>query len=82
MLQIKVRYYHRLRDMISKQDEVLYVDPGATAADLLTRVIASHPAVAQMRGSILFARNSAYISEEDRLRDGDIVDLMPPVSGG
>lgn len=50
--------------------------------DLLTRIFALHPELGPFQSSLLVARNNEYVAPDCALAAGDVVDLMPPVSGG
>jgi MoaD family protein len=82
MLRVQVRYYASLRRATGREAEVMYMDDGAAVGDVVTKASASYPHIAEMNPSILTACNSKYASRDQELADGDIVDLMPPVSGG
>lgn len=82
MPQVTVHYYHRLRDLTGKQQEVVRLDDGATVQDLLSRTISNYPNLLPLRPSLLVARNNEYAGPTEALAEGDTVDLMPPVSGG
>lgn len=81
-LKITVRYYSTLRGLASEVPETHRLEPGATVRDLLTRIFALHPELGPFQSSLLVARNNEYVSPDCALAAGDLVDLMPPVSGG
>jgi MoaD family protein len=82
MIQIRVRYYQKLREIAGTHEEILFADEGANLGNLLLRIFARHPEVRPLENSLLFACNSRYAFKEELLSDGDVVDLMPPFSGG
>ena len=82
MLRISVRYYSALRRAIGREAEAVYVDDGARVGDLIAQVIARFPQVQPYESTILVAKNSEYVSAGETLKDGDTIDIMPPVSGG
>ena len=51
-------------------------------AEFWDRILALYPALGPLRSSVRLARNLEYIGPGDRLRAGDEVALIPPVSGG
>ncbi|MDO8531463.1 MAG: MoaD/ThiS family protein [Dehalococcoidia bacterium] len=55
---------------------------GATAGDALRRVAQDVPQIARLLGSAALAVNAEYAGPDVRLKDGDEVALIPPVSGG
>jgi molybdopterin converting factor small subunit len=82
VLRIQVRYYHKLRDLACTNSETVSMDPESTVGDLVHRVMVSHPAMLPLRRSLLVARNDEYARGQEVLGENDVVDLMPPVSGG
>lgn len=81
-MKVTVRYFSILRGLASDVPETLRVDAGATVGDLLHRIFSLHPELLPFQSSLLIARNNEYASLDASLREGDTVDLMPPVSGG
>jgi len=81
-IKVQVRYYQRVREIAGTQAETHFVDMNSTVADLLAAVVVRHPRVLEFSPSLLVAVNASYAERNASLADGDIVDLMPPVSGG
>ena len=81
-IKVQVRYYQRLREVAAVQAETYLVDADSTVAGLLAAVIARHPGILEFAPSLLIAINADYAQRTAPLAEGDIVDLMPPVSGG
>jgi MoaD family protein len=79
---VQVRYYQRLRDLAGVQAESHILERGARVSDALAAVFARHPGIAPFASSILVAVNNEYAEPKQGLDDGDVIDLMPPVSGG
>lgn len=82
MLTVNVNYYHRLRDLTGRQSERLHLDHGATVVDLKNKLLCSYTDMLPLQNSLLIARNNEYADPTEELVDGDVVDVMPPVSGG
>lgn len=55
---------------------------GLDEEDFWTQVLASYPSLAGLRGATLLAVNCEYLAPGTRIRPGDEVALIPPVSGG
>ena len=55
---------------------------GATGTDLLDRLAADHPVIAEHRPTIRLAVNLQYARLATVLDEGDEVALITPVSGG
>jgi molybdopterin converting factor small subunit len=54
----------------------------ATVADLRGHLSARHAAYAARREHVRIARNESFADDDERLADGDVVALIPPVAGG
>ncbi len=81
-MKVTVRYYSTLRGVASEVPETHNLDAGATIRDLLNRLMSVHTGLLPFQASLLVARNNEYAAADAELKDGDKVDLMPPVSGG
>jgi molybdopterin synthase catalytic subunit/molybdopterin converting factor small subunit len=80
MIQVRVQAFGVLKDALGPDAAPIEVTEGATVADLLGQVAKSYPA-AILRG-IAVSVNAEYASRTQRLSQGDVVGLLPPVSGG
>jgi len=80
-VRVVVRAFARLREEIGKDRLILELPDGATLEELLVRVLGRPHG-----GHVVVAVNNRLLPSEGlagvRLRDGDVVDLMPPASGG
>jgi len=80
-VQVVVRAFARLKEELNADRLVLELPNGTTLEELLHRVLGKR------RGEhIMVAVNNRLLPGEElagvRLKDGDVVDLMPPASGG
>jgi molybdopterin synthase sulfur carrier subunit len=55
---------------------------GAIASDVVARIIAEHPQLAQWREVTRIGINMTFVEPETPLKSGDEIVLIPPVSGG
>lgn len=81
-MRLHVLYFHTLRDLTGRAEEMLDLADGARVADLVEAIVARHPRVASVRPSLLVAQDLEYVGAAEALRDGAEIALMPPVSGG
>lgn len=80
-MKIKILYFAELRDAIGKGEED--VETGATSIGALASELAArHEAIRARLGSIRFAKNEAFASNDEAITGGDVVALLPPVAGG
>ena len=82
MITIHVRLFASLREAAGIETCRLQCAPGACGLDAKAALVERHQ---QLRGLLDYARlavNQEYQPWDVRLRDGDEVSLIPPVSGG
>jgi len=80
-VKVKVRFFARLKEEVGLSEVELELDEGASLADVIRAFLRERDA-----GAILVAVNEELVEASDlrdvRLKDGDVVDVMPPASGG
>ncbi len=81
-IALRVRAFALLRDALGTGDLKWTLPAGATVADLLASLSAAYPDAGLPDRRFTVAVNRAYAAPDQRLRDGDEVALIPPVSGG
>lgn len=82
-MQIKVLYFAALAAAIGVREQDLSLPDSATVADALACLADEHAALAQGRGlAVTAAVNLEYAACDRVLSDGDVLALIPPVSGG
>jgi molybdopterin converting factor subunit 1 len=80
---VRVRLFARLRELCDNQSSVeLEVAEPATAAAAFAELCRRFPTVQPYRDTLAVAINDEYADWERSLADGDVVALIPPVSGG
>jgi molybdopterin converting factor subunit 1 len=82
LMEIRLRYFAALREMIGIDSETFTLPDGATIADVRTALIARHPAVEVVLARCVVARNHAFAAEETPLAANDEVVFIPPMAGG
>jgi molybdopterin synthase sulfur carrier subunit len=82
-LRVSVLYFAGLRDAVGLSEEAVEVPAEVqTIGELCDHLAARHRAYADHRASVRVARNEAFAREDERLADGDVIALIPPVAGG
>ncbi|HVP41792.1 MAG TPA: molybdenum cofactor biosynthesis protein MoaE [Terriglobales bacterium] len=81
-MQVKVLFFGVLKEMAGRASEGVELAEGATLSDLLERYEKEVPKLKQYRGSIALSVNQEYAAASTRLKNGDEIGLLPPVSGG
>lgn len=79
---IHVLFFGMLKDLAGAPRDVLEVNADATLADVLRHYEARIPRLKELLPSLAVSVNQEYASKDVRLRAGDEVALLPPVSGG
>jgi sulfur-carrier protein len=57
-------------------------DGVCTIGDLCDHLATLHRGYADHRAMVRVARNEAFAADSERLDDGDVIALIPPVAGG
>ena len=80
-MRVLVRSFASLREIATDRCE-LALDEGATVRDAWDGMLARFPDLAPHEPYLRVARNARYAAWEEPLADGDVIALLPPVSGG
>jgi len=82
-MTLRILYFAGLRDAIGLSEETLELPAGVgTIGSLADHLAGLHPAYGERRGHVRIARNEAFAADDERLAEGDVVALIPPVAGG
>jgi len=81
VIMIHIRYFARMQDVTGKEEERIPL-VSASVQELLEWLKNTYPNFPYDNGSVLVAVNEEYAGPLDEVRDGDIVAVIPPVSGG
>ncbi len=82
-MTITVLYFAAVRELIGKDEERIELPADvATIAELAAFLAQRHPTLAGRLGSVRFARNETFATNDEAIAEGDVVALIPPVAGG
>ncbi len=81
-MRVEVLLFARAREICGGERVHMDLLDGATVGDCFAELAAGTPALESMRERLLVAVNEAYAAWDRRLSDGDVVAMIPPVSGG
>ncbi len=81
-MQIRVLFFGQTHDMTGVEEERVDLPEGGRLDDLWRQYESRFPRLAEMAGSLVAAVNQEVAERSRRLRDGDEVAFLPPVSGG
>ena len=82
MPTVNVRLFAGLREMIGEREIRVSLTDGAAISDLLARIGDDHPIVRPLLRTLVCAVEEEYVTGGHLLKEGDLVALIPPVSGG
>lgn len=71
-----------LREAVGKKEHALELPEGALLRDALARAEAELPPLLHWHGRLLLSLNDARAPLDAPVREGDLIALLPPVSGG
>lgn len=80
-MRVTIRFFASIREEIGIEREILELEKGSAIADLLVALKRAHP-VLLSNENFLIAVNGVRSKPDQRLEEGAIVALLPPVSGG
>jgi molybdopterin synthase catalytic subunit len=81
-MQVTVKFFATYREIVGSKELTVPISEGATLRSLLDAIYAKHPRLKGFEETMLLAVNHEFAEPTARLREGDEVALMPPVSGG
>lgn len=78
----RVLLFASLREAAGARELVVELPAPVTVAELRSRLVADHPRLAPLLQGAAAAVNEEYVPGDHALAEGDVVALIPPVSGG
>lgn len=81
-MRVKVLFFASCRDIVGRREMDLEAPEGSTADGVLDRLCGEYPPLGSLRGRMALSINEDYASPETVLGPGDVLALIPPVSGG
>ena len=81
-MKVRVLYFAGARELVSKGEESMDLEDGASLDDFTAELFRVHPGLGKLAGSVRFSVNLEVASGRTALRDSDVVGVLPPVAGG
>lgn len=81
-MQVKVLFFGMLKDLTGHASDVLDLPEGATLADLRDQCERTTPGLKHLAGSLAMSVNQEFALPDVKLKAGDEIAWLPPVSGG
>lgn len=83
MMSVTVLYFAGLRDAVGLSEECLPLPPDVrTVGELLAHLAGRYRAYEENRACVRVARNEQFANDDEKLANGDVIALIPPVAGG
>ena len=80
---IEMLYFAAIRDVVGRSKETIDLPEAVrTVTDLATLLLRFHPELEGRLATVRFAINEAFAEPETLIAAGDVVAVIPPVSGG
>ena len=81
-MRVRVLLFAALREAAAARELAVELPDGAGVTELRERLTATHPRLGPLLERVAAAVNEEYAAGDRPLREGDVVALIPPVSGG
>jgi len=81
-MKIKVKLYASFREIVGAKEQEIEVADDTTVQLLLEDYIKRFPQIGRFREHVILSVNKEYGHPQRKLKDGDEVSFLPPVSGG
>ena len=81
-MRVNVRLFAVFRDIVGQPEVELELGEGGTVGEAWEQLKGKHGRLEGVVRSVLFAVNKEIVRPEFRLKEGDDVAFLPPVSGG
>lgn len=81
-MKIKVLYFSSIKDKLKKKEDIFNIEENSSLEDLIFLLKEKYPEIAESLDKSMFAVNEEYADKSTKLKEGDVIAIIPPVSGG
>lgn len=81
-MNVRVKLFAVQQEVVGEREVPLSLPEEARAGDVLTALAERYPSLVPYLSSVALAVNLEFVQPAHRLREGDEVAIIPPVSGG
>jgi molybdopterin converting factor small subunit len=81
-MHVDVKLFAGLQGLVGHKEMRVEVPAGATADDLRERIVSEYPVLESFMGTLVLAVGEEIVPAEHVLREGERVELIPPIAGG
>lgn len=81
-MQVRILFFGMLKDLAGRGSDLLSLPEQATLGDVFTHYETLIPRLGKLAASIAISINQEFAGPDSKLKDGDEIAFLPPVSGG
>jgi len=81
-VKIEFVYLGKAREVVGTKEEEFVLPKPAKIEQALSQAFAAHPKLSELKETLKLLVNGRWAQENEELKDGDRVTLLPPVGGG
>ena len=81
-MQVRVLFFGMLKDLAGRGSDLLNLPDHATVGEVFSHYEELHPRLGKLAASIAISLNQEFAEPDSRLKEGDEIAFLPPVSGG
>jgi sulfur-carrier protein len=81
-VKVRAEFYSRLREIVGASSLEITLHDNATVGELIEQISRDYPRLRDFQNSMLFGIGVEFVDKQQRLKDGDVIAIMPPVQGG
>ena len=81
-MKLQVRAFAVYRELLGRDSLELELADGATPRAAFEQLFRGREDLARLLKATMFAVGDEYVAADARLKDGDVLALIPPVAGG
>lgn len=81
-MKIKVKFFASYKEVLGKEEIELELEENSNISHLLDILRNDYPKLGNLMETLVVSVNLEYAEYDRKLKEGDEVALLPPVSGG
>lgn len=75
-------YLGQAREVVGTKEEEVVLPKPARLEQVFSQAMTTHPKLSELKETLKLLVNGRWATEDEELKDGDRVTLLPPVGGG
>ena len=81
-VKVALVYLGQAREVVGTREEQFVLPKPAKLEQAFSQAMAAHPKLSELKETLKLLVNGRWATENEELKDGDRVTLLPPVGGG